>query len=164
MQINEAKEILNEAGYLLEDKYMDDMDRELDTTVTMNTMLKELKKYGYKTSAITNSSIYVWPLANTAKYGVVIEINNVRNRDYPYDYDCFVWDREKDIAKFNWGYTVKNTNEYYQDFSESHIPCYKGPIKDICKPAEEALKKLMKPGFFKRVFGKKKVEESYKND
>lgn len=59
MQIDEAKEILNEAGYLLEDKYMDDMDRELDNTLVLNKIEKALKDAGYNKCVIKGDSVYV---------------------------------------------------------------------------------------------------------
>ena len=164
MDLNEAQKILNKAGYLLEDKYMDDMDKELDQTVTLNNILSGLQKEGYKISGIKNDAVYVWPVKDNERFCVVIEINDYRNIQYPYDYYCFVLDREKRSKIMSWGYTVTNEDKCYYDPCISYIKCYTGPVKDIWKPAEKKLNKLTQPGFFKRIFGKKKVEESYKNE
>ena len=162
MNINEAQKILKNAGYLLEDKYMDEMDKELDQTVTLNTILSGLQKEGYKISGIKNDSIYVWPVENK-RYCVVININD-RNFMYPYDFYCYVLDREERTRKMSWGYTVTKEDKCYYDPCMSSINCYTGPVKDICKPAEKKLNKLTQPGFFKRLFGNKNVQESYKNE
>lgn len=42
MQLEEAKKILKDAGYLLEDKYMDDMDDELEEILRKNKNSKDL--------------------------------------------------------------------------------------------------------------------------
>jgi len=62
MDLNEAQKILNKAGYLLEDKYMDEMDKELDQTLILNNILDAVKAAGYKKCGIKNDSVYVWPV------------------------------------------------------------------------------------------------------
>ena len=63
-----------------------------------------------------------------------------------------------------WGYSISKDDEYSYSPCISPVNVYDGPAKDILKPGEKKLNKLTQPGFFKRIFGKKKVEESYKNE
>jgi hypothetical protein len=160
MELNEAIERLDKAGFLVEDKYMDDMDKELDHTVTLNNILSGLKEEGYEISGIKNDKVYVWPVKDNERFCVVIEINEHRNIQYPYDYYCFVLDREKRSRIMSWGYTVTNEDKCYYDPCISYIKCYTGPVKEICKPAEKKLNKLTQPGFFKRLFHKESAQES----
>ena len=37
-------------------------------------------------------------------------------------------------------------------------------VEDIVRPGKEYIEDKIKPGLFKRIFGKKKVQESYKNE
>ena len=164
MDLNEAQEILNKAGYLLEDKYMDDMDKELDQTISLSNILQAIKAAGYKKCGIKNDKIYVWPVEDNERYCIGIEPNKYISIHRPYDFFCFILDREARTYKMEWGYSISKDDEYSYNPCISPVNVYDGPAKDILKPGETKLNKLTQPGFFKRIFGKKKVEESYKNE
>ena len=78
MELNEAQKILNKAGYLLEDKYMDDMENELDQTIKLSNILDAIKKQGYKKCGIKRDVIYVWPVEDNERYCVGIEPNKYK--------------------------------------------------------------------------------------
>ena len=158
MQIDEAKEILNEAGYLLEDKYMDDMDDELDQTLELNKIEKALKDAGYKKCGIKKDTIFVWPVEDNKRYCVVIEKADglFKNRFY-----CRVFDREKRKYAAKYYFTIKGDTYKRNGFGEKTLAFY-GKIEDIVRPGKEYIEDKIKPGLFKRLFGKNKVQESYK--
>ena len=58
MDLKEAQKILNKAGYLLEDKYMDDMDKELDQTLLLNNIEQALNS-AFIISCIFKSLFYI---------------------------------------------------------------------------------------------------------
>lgn len=64
---------------------------------------------------------------------------------------------------YNYYITSKNPKCHFVGTDKGSMEEYAGAAEAILEPAEEALKKLMKPGFFKCLFGKK-VQESYKNE
>ena len=160
MQIDEAKEILNEAGYLLEDKYMDDMDDELDQTLELNKIEKALKDAGYKKCGIKKDTIFVWPVEDNKRYCVVIEKADglFKNRFY-----CRVLDREKRKYAAKYYFTIKGDTYKRNGFGEKTLAFY-GKIEDIVRPGKEYIEDKIKPGLFKRLFGKNKVQENYKNE
>lgn len=159
MQIDEAKEILNEAGYLLEDKYMDDMDRELDQTISLSNILQAIKAAGYKKCGIKNDSVYVWPVDATKRYCIVIE----EERLFENNFYCRVLDREKRKYAAKYYFTIKGDTYKRNGYGGDTLAFY-GKTEDIVRPGKEYIEDAIKPGLFKRIFGKKKVEESYKND
>ena len=163
MELDEAIETLNKAGFIVEDKYMDDMENELDQTISLNNILDTIKKL-YKKCGIKRDVIYVWPVEENERYCVGIEPNKYISIHRPYDFLCFILDREKRTYKMEWGYSITKDDEYSYSPCISPVPVFDGPVKDILKPGEKTLTKLNKPGLFKRIFGKKKVQESYKNE
>ena len=163
MELDEALETLNKAGFIVEDKYMDDMENELDQTISLNNILDTIKKL-YKKCGIKRDVIYVWPVEENERYCVGIRPNKYISIHRPYDFLCFILDREKRTYKMEWGYSITKDDEYSYSPCISPVPVFDGPVKDILKPGEKTLTKLNKPGLFKRIFGKKKVQESYKNE
>lgn len=79
MDLNEAQKILNKAGYLLEDEYIDNMDDELDQTLLLNKIEQALKDAGYKKCGIKNDTVYVWPVEGNERYCVCIEKHGFLN-------------------------------------------------------------------------------------
>lgn len=152
MQIDEAKEILNEAGYLLEDKYMDDMDRELDQTLVLNKIEKALKDAGYKKCGIKGDSVYVWPVDATKRYCIVIE----EERLFKNNFYCRVLDREKRKYAAKYYFTIKGDTYKRNGFGGDTLAFF-GKTEDIVRPGKEYIEDAIKPGLFKRIFGKKKV-------
>lgn len=165
MDLNEAQKILNKAGYLLEDKYMDDMEDELDSTISFGEIKNFIDKK-YKTE-IVKDELRVYPLPDKKDIQFRIETRKGTSR-----YSKFAVYLTQDASEYS--YYIKNSYNYY--ITPKHPECrfegtdkgsmkeYAGAAEAILEPAEEALKKLMKPGLFKRIFGKKKVQESYKNE
>jgi hypothetical protein len=158
---NEAYKALKSAGYtiLKEDKYMDDIENELDQTVALSNILDSIKKQGYKKCGIKNDAIYVWPVEDNERYCVVIEPNEHISIHNPYDFLCFILDREESTHKMSWGYSINKDDEYSYDPCISYVTCYNGPVKDIIKPGEKKITKLTQPGFFKRLFKNESVED-----
>lgn len=165
MDLNEAQEILNKAGYLLEDKYMDDMEDELDSTISFGEIKNSIDKK-YKTEII-DDELRVYPFlkkkdiqfrietrkgtSSASKFAVYL----TKNAD---EFGYYIKDR------YNYYITPKNPECHFVGKDKGSMEEYAGAAEAILEPAEEALKKLMKLGFFKRLFGKKKVQESYKNE
>ena len=142
MDLNEAQKILNKAGYLLEDEYMDDMDKELDQTLLLNKIEQVLKNAGYKKCGIKNDSVYVWPVDATERYVVVIE------KHFSNSFYCRVLDREKHKYAAKYYYTLEDRYKRYW----GDPPEFAGKLEDIVRPGKEYIEDAIKPGFFKRVF------------
>ena len=148
MQLDEAKEILKNNGFILEDKYMNDMDDELDQTLLLNKIEKSLKEAGYKKCGIKNDTVYVWPVDATVRYCIVIDEEGMfKNKFY-----CKVLDREKHRYAAKYYFTIKGDTYKRNDIGET--PAFYGKIEDIVRPGKEYNEDAIKPGFFKRV-GKK---------
>lgn len=158
MNLNEAQKILNQAGYLLEDKYMDDMDRELDQTLLLNNIEQALKDAGYKKCGIKNDEVYVWPVDATERYCVIIKKEGL----FKDTFYCKILDREKHKYAAKYYFTIKGDTYKRNGFGEP--PAFYGKLEYIVRPGKEYIEDKIKPGLFKRIFGKKKVQESYKNE
>ena len=158
MDLNEAQKILNKAGYLLEDKYMDDMDKELDQTVLLNNIVDAVKAAGYKKCGIKNDEVYVWPVDATERYCICIEKDDL----FKDTFYCKILDREKHKYAAKYYFTIKGDTYKRNGFGEP--PAFYGKLEDIVRPGKEYIEDAIKPGFFKRIFGKKNVQESYKNE
>lgn len=112
MDLNEAKEILKNRGYLLEDKYMNDMDKELDQSLVLNKIVTALKDAGYTKCGIKGDSVYVWPVDATERYCIVIDEGGMfKDKFY-----CKVLDREKHRYVAEYYFTMKVQESYkYRD-------------------------------------------------
>lgn len=138
----------NEA-YIKEDKYMDDMDDELDKTLLLNKIEKALKEAGYKKCGIKKDTVYVWPVDATERYCIVIDEEGMfKNKFY-----CKVLDREKRRYAAEYYFTIKGDIYKRNGFGGETLSFY-GKIEDIVRPGKEYIEDAIKPGFFKRV-GKK---------
>lgn len=160
MDLNEAKEILNDAGYLLEDKYMDDMDRELDEISGGNKDLAELKKY------VPNIEIngQKFKFEYDERYTITGKSWYNDNKFHGFSFKLFDNKLNKPVtSKYN-----DNPDEFtfYLDKHDDYVN-----FGDVAKFIDTTIpfeikewEKKNEPGFFKRIFGKKKVQESYKNE
>ena len=157
MDLKEAQKILNKAGYLLEDKYMDDMDKELDQTLLLNNIEQALKDAGYNKSGIKDDTVYVWPVEATERYCVCID----KDKMFKDTFYCKILDREKHRYAAKYYFTIKGDTYKRNGFGEP--PAFYGKLEDIVRPGKEYIEDKIKPGLFKRIFGKKKVQESSKN-
>ena len=157
MDLKEAQKILNKAGYLLEDKYMDDMDKELDQTLLLNNIEQALKDAGYNKSGIKDDTVYVWPVEATERYCVCID----KDKLFKDTFYCKILDREKHRYAAKYYFTIKGDTYKRNGFGEP--PAFYGKLEDIVRPGKEYIEDKIKPGLFKRIFGKKKVQESSKN-
>lgn len=157
MELKEAQKILNKAGYLLEDKYMDDMDKELDQTLLLNNIEQAIKDAGYNKSGIKDDSVYVWPVEATERYCVCID----KDKLFKDTFYCKILDREKHKYAAKYYFTIKGDTYKRNGFGEP--PAFYGKLEDIVRPGKEYIEDKIKPGLFKRIFGKKKVQESSKN-
>lgn len=157
MDLKEAQKILNKAGYLLEDKYMDDMDKELDQTLLLNNIEQALKDAGYNKSGIKNDSVYVWPVEATERFCVIIDKDDM----FKDTFYCKILDREKHRYAAKYYFTINGDTYKRNGFGEP--PAFYGKLEDIVRPGKEYIEDKIKPGLFKRIFGKKKVQESSKN-
>lgn len=154
MLLKEAKEILKKAGYLLEDKYIDEMDKELDQTLVLNKILDAVKAAGYKKCGIKHDAVYVWPVEATVRYCICIYKDDLfKDKFY-----CKILDREKRKCAAEYYFTIKGDTYKRNGFGEP--PAFYGKLEDIVRPGKEYIEDAIKPGLFKRLFGKKKVEES----
>ena len=154
MQLDEAKEILKKAGLIVEDKYMDDMDDELDSTISFST-IKNIVEKKYKTE-IKNGELYAYPFED--KKNIQIRIDSRGRNSVCSIFGVYLVDSngETYTVKKNYKYyvTKKNPECHYLGKDNGYMEEYGGSEEEILKPAEEALAKLNKPGFFKRM-GKK---------
>ena len=157
MDLKEAQKILNKAGYLLEDKYMDNMDKELDQTLLLNKIEQAIKDAGYNKSGIKDDTVYVWPVEATERYCVCID----KDKLFKDTFYCKILDREKHKYAAKYYFTIKGDTYKRNGFGEP--PAFYGKLEDIVRPGEEYIEDKIKPGLFKRIFGKKKVQESSKN-
>ena len=149
MQLDEAKEILKNAGLIVEDKYMDDMDNELNQTLALNKIVTALKDAGYKKCGIKNDAVYVWPVDATERYCVIIEEDGLfENAFY-----CRILDREKHKYAAKYRFTIKGDTYKRNGFGGETLAFY-GKAEDIVRPGKEYIEDVMKPSFFKRM-GKK---------
>ena len=165
MNLTEAEEILKQHNYImLEDKYMDDMEEEIEEVGGQNKDLAELKKYAPKNIeikgknfkfeyddrfTITGDSWY----RNDHFHGFSFKLfdnklnqtvtSKYNDKDRPDDFSFYIKKKRDDFVNFG----------PVEKFLDTTIPF---EIKEW--------EKKNKPGFFKRIFGKKKVEESYKNE
>lgn len=145
MRLDEAKEILKNAGFILEDKYMNDMDIELDQTLLLNKIEKALKEAGYKKCGIKKDAVYVWPVDATERYCIVIEEEGFfKNKFY-----CKILDREKHKLATEYYFTIMG--DTYKRNGIGETPSFYGKIEDIVRPGKEYIENAIKPGFFKRV-------------
>jgi hypothetical protein len=165
MNLTEAEEILKQHNYImLEDKYMDDMEEEIEEVGGQNKDLAELKKYAPKDIeikgknfkfeyddrfTITGDSWY----RNDHFHGFSFKLfDNKLNQTVTSKYNDK--DRPDDFSFF-----IKKNRDDFVNF---------GPVEkflDTTIPFEiKEWEKKNKPGFFKRIFGKKNVQESYKNE
>ena len=71
MNLESAKKLLLENGYILEDKYMDDMEDELDTTISFSAIRKIVEKK-YKTEIIKNK-LCAYPFEDKKNIQIRIE-------------------------------------------------------------------------------------------
>ena len=157
MDLKEAQKILNKAGYLLEDKYMNDLDKELDQTLLLNKIEQALKDAGYNKSGIKNDSVYVWPVEATERFCVIIDKDDM----FKDTFYCKILDREKHRYAAKYYFTINGDTYKRNGFGEP--PAFYGKLEDIVRPGKEYIEDKIKPGLFKRIFGKKKVQESSKN-
>ena len=157
MDLKEAQKILNKAGYLLEDKYMDDMDKELDQTLLLNNIEQAIKDAGYNKSGIKDDSVYVWPVEATERFCVIIDKDDM----FKDTFYCKILDREKHRYAAKYYFTINGDTYKRNGFGEP--PAFYGKLEDIVRPGKEYIEDKIKPGLFKRIFGKKKVQESSKN-
>lgn len=153
-ELHESLEIIKKAGFLIEDKYMDDMDKELDQTVLFNKIVEALKAAGYTKCGIKGDSVYVWPVDATERYCVCIDKHDLF-RDTFY---CKVLDREKHKYAAKYYFTVQGDKVKRNGFGEP--PAFYGPLGSIAAPGQEYIEGAIKPGFFKRLFHKESVQES----
>jgi hypothetical protein len=165
MNINEAQKILNKAGYLLEDKYMDDMEDELDSTISFGEIRNSIDKK-YKTE-IVDDVLRVYPLPE--KKNIQFRIEARKGTPGHSKFAVYLTQDASEYSyyikkSYNYYIAPKNPECHYVGTDKGSMEEYAGAAESILEPAEEALKKMMKPGFFKRLFGKKNVQESYKNE
>ena len=160
MDLFEAQKILNKAGYLLEDKYMDDMEDELDSTISFGEIKNIIdKKYETK---IVNDELYVYPLPE--KKNIKFRIEKRKGTPAASKFAVYLTQDVDETGyyiknRYNYYITPKNPECHYEGKDKGSMEEYAGAAESILEPAEEALKNLLKPGFFKRIFGKKKVQE-----
>ena len=152
--LESAKKLLLENGYILEDKYMDDMDDELDTTISFNT-IKNIVEKKYKTEIIKNK-LCVYPIED--KKNIQIRIESYGRKSGCSIFGVYLVDSNgltyKVIKNYKYYVSKKNPKCHYLGKDNGYMEEYGGSEEEILKPAEEALTKLNRPGFFKRV-GKK---------
>lgn len=153
MNLKEAEEILKQHNYImLEDKYMDDMDDELDSTISFST-IKNIVENKYKTE-IKNDELYAYPFEN--KKNIQIRIDSHGRNSVCSIFGVYLVDSNGEtytIKKcYKYYVSKKNPEIHYLGKDKGSMDEYAGSEEEILKPAEEALAKLNRPGFFKRVF------------
>ena len=161
MNLKEAEEVLKQHNYImLEDKYMDDMDDELDSTISFST-IKNIVENKYKTE-IKNGELYAYPFED--KKNIQIRIDSRGRNSVCSIFGVYLVDSngETYTVKKCYKYYVskKNPEIHYLGKDNGYMEEYGGSEEEILKPAEEALAKLNKPGFFKRLFHKESAQES----
>lgn len=103
MQLSEAKKILKNAGFICEDKYMDDMDDELDSTISFST-IKNIVEKKYKTE-IKNGKLYAYPFED--KKNIQIRIDSRGRNSVCSIFGVYLVDSNGET------YTVKKNYKYY---------------------------------------------------
>lgn len=164
MELNEAQKILNKAGYLLEDKYLDDMEEEIEEVGGQNKDLAELKKYAPKNIEIAGKN---FKFEYDDRF--TITGDSWYRNDHFHGFSFKLYDNKLNqtvTSKYNdkdrpddFSFYIKKNRDDFVNF---------GPVEkflDTTIPFEiKEWEKKNKPGLFKRIFGKKKVQESYKNE
>ena len=159
---NEAYNALKSAGYtiLKEDKYMDDMEDELDSTISFGEIKNIIdKKYETK---IVNDELYVYPLPE--KKNIKFRIEKRKGTPVASKFAVYLTQDVDETGyyiknRYNYYITPKNPECHYEGKDNGSMEEYAGAAESILEPAEEALKKLMKPGFFKRLFKNESAED-----
>lgn len=154
MRLEEAKRILKNAGYILEDKYMDDMDDELDSAITFGT-IKNIVEKKYKTE-VKNNKLYAYPFED--KKNIQIRIESYGRNSVCSIFGVYLVDSNGETytikKRYKYYVSKKNPECHYLGKDNGYMEEYGGSEEEILKPVEEALSKLNKPGLFKRI-GKK---------
>jgi hypothetical protein len=162
MNLTEAEKVLKQHNYImLEDKYMDDMDAELDEISGGNKDLEELKKYAPKNIEINGQK---FQFDYDDRYTILGKSWYNDNKFHGFYFKLFDNELKKVVtSKYN---NCPDEFTFYINNHEDYVNF--GDVKkfiDTTIPFEiKEWEKKNKPGFFKRIFGKKKVEESYKNE
>ena len=154
MNLREAEEVLKQHNYImLEDKYMDDMEDELDSTISFGE-IKNIIDKKYKTE-IVNDELRVYPLPE--KKDIQFRIETRKGTSVSSKFAVYLTQKADEFGyyikkSYNYYITPKNPECRFEGKDKGSMEEYAGAAEAILEPAEEALKKLMKPGFFKRVF------------
>lgn len=164
MQLDEAKQILNRAGLIVEDKYMDDMDDELDSTISFGE-IKNIIDKKYKTE-IVKDELRVYPLPD--KKNIQFRIETQKGTPGHSKFAVYLIQEVDETGyyiknSYNYYITPKNPECHFEGTDKGSMEEYAGAAEAILEPAEKALKKLMKPGFFKRLFRNESVEDAIEN-
>jgi hypothetical protein len=139
---------------------MDDMEDELDSTISFGEIRNIIDKK-YKTE-IVKDELRVYPLPDKKDIQFRIEPRKGTSSSSKFavyltqtaslEYTYYI------KKSYNYYITPKNPDCHFVGTDKGSMEEYAGAAEAILEPAEETLKKMMKPGFFKRLFGKKKVE------
>lgn len=151
MNLKEAEEVLKQHNYImLEDKYMDDMDTELDEISGGNEDLAELKKYAPKNIEINGQK---FKFEYDDRYTITGKSWYSDNRYHGFSFKLFDNKLNKPVTS---KYNNDNPDEFtfYIENNEDYVNF--GPVKrfiDTTIPFEiKEWEKKNKPGFIKRVF------------
>ena len=171
MELNEAKEILKNAGYIVEDNYTDKLNKEDDKSLKklkkINSIYKildnikgyvsdKLCKAGFKITYAdrfkisTDKNRYIAFIANDPKYGSISVEERINDPIYDdaivfYVYNNYSKNRIRvtEISVEEWKLILKDQKNYKEDFIDWNI-------NHIIKLCIEKLKKI-KPSILKRL-------------
>ena len=149
MNLREAEEVLKQHNYImLEDKYMDDLDNELEEIGGVNKDLAELKKYAPKNIEINGQK---FKFEYDDRYTITGESWYNDNNFHGFHFKLFDNKLNKPVtSKYNDKsdeFTFYIENQDYVNFGQVE------KFIDTTIPFEiKEWEKKNKPGFFKRVF------------
>lgn len=153
MNLNEAEEVLKQHNYImLEDKYMDDMEEEIEEVGGQNKDLAELKKYAPKNIEIAGKN---FKFEYDDRF--TITGDSWYRNDHFHGFSFKLYDNKLNqtvTSKYNdkdrpddFSFYIKKNRDDFVNF---------GPVEkflDTTIPFEiKEWEKKNKPGFFKRVF------------